>query len=186
MRTIVVVTGAPCSGKTSVSRPLSERFDVPLLSRDDIKEMLFEEMGWSDAEWSKKLGRLSYQLLSYYVGQVLHSGGSLVIESNFSLDGLSALGLALEANGAQALTVYTRAPVDVLRARFLKRASIGTRHAGHVDLSRVQEMESQFQADLTHAIRSLPGSSLVVDTTKYTPEQIVEMVAAKMQGSVLI
>ena len=55
-RTVVLVTGIPGAGTTTVSRALSKALMLPLLSKDAIKESLFDELGVKDREWSLQLG----------------------------------------------------------------------------------------------------------------------------------
>jgi predicted kinase len=53
----VVVSGLAGSGKTSVAAPLADALGVPMISKDLIKEALFDAVGTGDWEWSKMLSR---------------------------------------------------------------------------------------------------------------------------------
>jgi adenylate kinase family enzyme len=53
---LVVVTGPPAAGKTTIGRELSSQLRLPLISKDTIKEALFDELGFGDLEWSARLG----------------------------------------------------------------------------------------------------------------------------------
>ena len=55
---LLIVNGLPGSGKTTLSRELAPRLGLPLISKDDIKELLFDQLGWSDREHSKLRARL--------------------------------------------------------------------------------------------------------------------------------
>jgi AAA domain-containing protein len=44
-RQIVIVSGAPGSGKTTLAVPLAEALGFPLLAKDHIKEALFDALG---------------------------------------------------------------------------------------------------------------------------------------------
>jgi tRNA uridine 5-carbamoylmethylation protein Kti12 len=59
MSWLIIVTGRPAAGKSTLAKWLGQRLDMPVLSKDGIKEILFEELGWHDREWSKRLGRAS-------------------------------------------------------------------------------------------------------------------------------
>jgi tRNA uridine 5-carbamoylmethylation protein Kti12 len=49
--TLVLVTGPPTSGKTTLARPLAHHLDLPLLGKDAIKEALFDTLGTGDRAW---------------------------------------------------------------------------------------------------------------------------------------
>jgi predicted kinase len=53
---MVLVTGPPASGKTTLARPLASHLGLPLLGKDTIKEALFDALGVGDRAWSRRLG----------------------------------------------------------------------------------------------------------------------------------
>lgn len=59
---LVIVLGAPGAGKTTLARRIAAEIGWPLLVRDDIKEILFDTLGWSDRQWSRKLGGASWRM----------------------------------------------------------------------------------------------------------------------------
>ncbi len=52
----VMVTGLPGSGKTTVAGPLAAALELPLLSKDTIKEALWDALGPGDRLWGTRLG----------------------------------------------------------------------------------------------------------------------------------
>jgi predicted kinase len=53
----VIVTGLAASGKTTLAVPLAQALGVPLVSKDAIKEALFEAVGIGDLQWANTLSR---------------------------------------------------------------------------------------------------------------------------------
>ncbi|MDP6369585.1 MAG: hypothetical protein QF615_08250, partial [Planctomycetota bacterium] len=54
--TLILVSGAAATGKTTVANLLSAGLRIPVISKDAIKESLFESLGWNNREWSRKVG----------------------------------------------------------------------------------------------------------------------------------
>ncbi|MBE8523062.1 AAA family ATPase [Amycolatopsis sp. H6(2020)] len=50
---VIVVSGPPAVGKSTLARELATRLTLPLLSRDAIKEALFDTLGYGDRLQSK-------------------------------------------------------------------------------------------------------------------------------------
>ena len=73
---LVIVTGLPCTGKTVLAHRLAHDIHIPIIAKDDLKESLFDSLGWSDRDWSIKLGRATIQLL-YQLVSVPKSVGDL-------------------------------------------------------------------------------------------------------------
>jgi predicted kinase len=161
---LVVVTGQPASGKTTLARRLAADLALPLFARDDLKEQLFADLGWSDRDWSRRLGRASYGLLFLVAGKLLAAGQSLLVESNFA-PGLAEpdLGRLSETTGCRFFIVHCRAEPTVLRRRFQERWRSGERHPGHVDDVSLAELDERLGADPR---LTLAAPLVVVDTTE--------------------
>ncbi len=80
---LIIISGPPCSGKTALGGWLAQQLTIPLFHRDAFKEVLFDSLGWSDLEWSQKLGGASYSLLYHTIEALLRAEGSMIVESNF-------------------------------------------------------------------------------------------------------
>jgi dephospho-CoA kinase len=52
VRQVVVVSGAPGAGKSTLAVPLARALGFPLVSKDVIKESLFDSLGQVDARVS--------------------------------------------------------------------------------------------------------------------------------------
>lgn len=162
---LLIVSGLPCAGKTSIAERLAVELNLPLMTKDGIKELLFHALGWKDRNWSRQLSQASVELLLYIAETQLAAGNSLIIESNFQPDLAAPRFRAMQARYAAGLfQVYCRAAADTLFERF--KARTGTRHPGHVD----QEYLAEFQSLLSRTLQETPDLGcpvVVVDTTDF-------------------
>ena len=120
---IVVVTGAPAAGKTTLARPLAGRLSLPLIDKDTIKESLFDSLGIGDEDWSKRLGVASYEVMF----RVARESQGAVLAANFYPSHVPALA-TVSSNLVQ---VFCDCDPESLSRRFHERA--GSRHQGHLD-----------------------------------------------------
>lgn len=65
LRQIVLVSGAPGAGKTTLAVPLASELGFPLLSKDDFKETLWDELDLppGDRTWSRNIGGAAMAVL---------------------------------------------------------------------------------------------------------------------------
>jgi predicted kinase len=151
--TLVLVTGPPASGKTTLARPLAGHLGLPLLGKDTIKEALFDALGTGDRAWSRRLGAASYQVLLALLREI----PAAVVDANFS----PTHGPALLAACQRPIEVFCRCPaVEVVR-RFDQRAP--SRHPGHVDHTLDQDAKTRLFAGA--APLALGGPVLEVDSS---------------------
>jgi predicted kinase len=131
---VVIVTGPPCTGKTTLARRLAVDLGLPLICKDTIKETLFEVLGVTDRAGSRRLGGASMELLYTFVEAQLAAGQSCVAEGNFDA-GYSTPVLRRLARDYPHTSVQVNCAADpaVLRARFRQRSLSGERHPGHQD-----------------------------------------------------
>ncbi len=142
--TLILVNGLPASGKSSLAKQLSETLSIPMLSKDGIKESLFDSLGWSDREWSMRLGVASMELLWKIAREHADIGATLILESNFVrrfADG--AIAAMREKAPVRVIEVHCTADREVLVSRYRNRAGTDDRHPGHVEWSD-EQMELEF------------------------------------------
>ena len=97
-----------------MAQELSQRLGLPWLSKDAIKEKLYDTVGFRSRAEKVALGEGALEALYYAAGQLLQAGVPCILENNFeevSKPGLLAL---LERCQCQAVTVFlTGEPVLV-------------------------------------------------------------------------
>jgi catechol 2,3-dioxygenase-like lactoylglutathione lyase family enzyme/predicted kinase len=161
---LIIVTGPPASGKTALARRLADELRLPRLSRDDLKERLFDTLGWDDREWSKRLGAASYELVWQILESHLAAGSPLLVESNFRgtlpTERFRELGRRHPFTPHQVNCVADGA---TLVERYRERAHSPERHPGHGE-----EIDDELREQLERGrLDPLPigGEIIEVDTT---------------------
>ncbi|WP_195210218.1 AAA family ATPase [Actinomarinicola tropica] len=152
----IVVSGAPGSGKTRLARPLAEQLHLPLLSKDVVKETLFDELGVGDRLWSRRMGRASMAVLYNIAASTPAAVIEAVFHRDVALDDLRALGKPL-------IEVHCQCDPDLAIARFQQRAE-DERHPGHLDSRQPRNKLEELVQDGCRPL-GLDGPLLEVDTT---------------------
>ncbi len=82
---IIIITGYPGTGKTTLSMKIAKKFKLPLVSKDGIKETIWDAVGWKhDKKMTFNIGGASYDLIFYFTCACLGVKKSLIIEANFN------------------------------------------------------------------------------------------------------
>ncbi len=138
MKQVILVNGVPASGKSHVARTISDRFHLPLLAIDSIKEPFFDHLGLGDREYNRKLGRASYQAI-WSVVRDSPDAVTFVIDAWFGFQPREILQDFL-ANAAvfRPIEIWCHAPSAVIKERFESR--LNHRHAGHPGESYIPEL----------------------------------------------
>lgn len=165
---IIIVSGPPCTGKTTLAKMLSQKFSIPYISKDGVKELLFDSLGWSDREWSKKLGLASYDVVYYFSTALLSSGKSFVVESNFKPENDTAkFNDLISRFDCFPIQVLCWANGEVLFERFKKRSESNERHPGHVDTKNYNEFKESLLRGKYDPL-DIGGKVIEVDTTDFS------------------
>jgi predicted kinase len=156
---LVVVTGPPASGKTTIAERLARELSFPLVAKDGLKETLYDALGCSTVEESKRLGVAAFALIWHVLDLELQARRSVVAEGNFNPARAENLAGLRERHTFDVAQIVCRAPHDVLLARYTSR----TRHPGHFDAARAHEIAELLDPDL-YVLPDLP--TVDVDTTR--------------------
>ncbi len=136
---VLLITGLPATGKTTLARRLASRYGLPLLGKDLIKEPLLDVLGARDAADSRALSDASFAVLFAMARELSVAGSHMLLEGNFRPGAHEpALRDVLPwIESAQAedrfAQVLCRAEESERRARLARRQSDPTRHPSHRD-----------------------------------------------------
>ncbi|MYR02204.1 AAA family ATPase [Streptomyces sp. SID6137] len=155
-RRIVLVTGAPGAGKTTLALPLSAELRFPLLSKDHIKETLHDALDAPvDLASSRRLGAAAMRLIWALAARCPEA----VLEANF-LPRHPDTRPHLESLAATVVEVHCRCPPAEAARRYAERAPGA--HAVHVVHELRPEALAQYDRPLGY------GTVITVDTTRPT------------------
>lgn len=128
----ILVTGIPASGKSTIARFLSEELGITMLSKDDMKEILFDDVGFNSREEKVKLGVASMNIMYYAAEQLMKHKLPFILENNFEDSSREGLLSILEMYSYKAITVTLTGDYEKIYERFTKRNESPERHRGHV------------------------------------------------------
>ena len=160
---LVVVTGPPASGKTSLARDLARELGLPWISKDAVKETLYDALG-SGEELEPSLEEAARRLLLTVAEQQLASGLSAIVESNFDGDAdLAPLKRLWQERDTRVVQIHCGGEQEALLERFAERAESGQRHPGHGDTAEdVDEVRADLERGRWDPL-DLPGELIEVD-----------------------
>ncbi|HEV2529413.1 MAG TPA: AAA family ATPase [Thermomicrobiales bacterium] len=158
---LVLITGAPASGKTTLARVLGEVTGWPVLHRDAIKETLLDEWGAADRAASRRIGGISWSLFHLLLDE-LAGRAPVIADANLTGPGIDRVLSLLARSGAAVLDC--QADRSTLHRRVLARTDDPTRHAGHFDVDAWPELIGALDRG-DYQPRAWPCPSLLVDTT---------------------
>jgi predicted kinase len=186
--TLIVFTGLPGTGKTTLSKQVAEVLNIPLIAKDAIKEIMYDHIGWSDKAFSAKLAHATFGIMEHITEQELKTGHSLVLESNYSPKLASEqFQLWQKEYDCTIIQIVCRTDIDVLAHRYFDRQQTD-RHPGHNDTGTVKSCREDFR----HRIENredqpldVRGGVKVVDTTDFSTvdvNEIVDWIKERMHG----
>ena len=170
----MLLTGHPCTGKSTVARRLRAALALPVFSKDHFQELLFDA-GWPpDAR--RGPGEAANRAALAAARHVLAAGLDCGVDANLDparwRDAVAAI---LDETGAGLLQVRCTAPGALLVQRFAARGP--QRHPGHRDTERLPLLRERLLGPPLAAL-DLPGPVLVHHGDAAGPAPMRRLVAA--------
>ena len=167
-----------------MAEAIAEQMKLPVISKDAIKEFLFDHVGFQSRAEKVNLGIASMKIMYYIAGQLMKAGQPFVLENNFESSECEIKTL-LKKYQYSALTITLTGDHKVIYQRFLERDLSPERHRGHVVNDCYPEKKKRSLEELRTAsisyetfIRSIEkrgfdafcvdGRQIIVDTTDFS------------------
>lgn len=135
---VLMVNGIPASGKSRLSRVLSERTGWPILSIDTVKNPFLEQIDGVDRLFNRTLGKASYKAI-WAVIRDAPDGSAFIVDAWFGFQPIELLQDHIALSGATAIAeIWCHAPGEVLAERYFAR--LEKRLPGHPGASYIPEL----------------------------------------------
>ena len=140
-RDLILVAGMPATGKSTLARKLTKTLHLPVLEKDDIKEEMFDTIGYADLAAKRQLAKAAAAVLLRVARAVLESGSSVILVNNFDADMAGDVQKLIDDCDCRVVTVFLGGDSDVLYKRYVERDKKHLRHQGHTFIDRYPPKE---------------------------------------------
>ena len=147
---LIIVSGIPCSGKSSVADALSKEFGYKVLSKDNIKERIFNQYGFESAEEKKVLDNIAEKTLYEEIEKEIKNKNNLIIDK--WLQGIQPLKAISGIEFANLIFIHLIVNPDIATIRYNNRNKEGRRPLCFRVTNKfpiIQENEIIFEEDMT-------------------------------------
>lgn len=128
----ILIIGIPAAGKSTMAAFLSGYFGIPEISKDKIKELMYDDIVFHCREEKVKLDIASMNIMYYMAEQLMKNKQPFILENNFEKISKASLLKILEKYTYTAITVTLTGNYGDIYQRFAERNNSLDRHRGHV------------------------------------------------------
>jgi len=138
---LILMAGLPASGKSCFGEFASRELEIPILEKDEIKEYLFDTIGFKSRAEKTQLDIAATETMYYAAGRILSCGGSVLLDNNFENRSVPSLEKLILSHPCNVITVKFGGDVAVIYQRFMQRNHDPKRHPGHVSVTCYPEIK---------------------------------------------
>ena len=172
MQRLIIITGDLAAGKSTLAMALSERYKIPFITKDALKEIACDIIGYSSREENRELSIVATGDMIYFFKQCALAKQDLVLEANFRTEELNELQSIANQYNYQVVLLVLTGDMPLLYQRFLDR--LPGRHIAH----RSIHLEDSYEK-FAQYIESLRGQDFVftpnyIDMSNLDEDEVVE------------
>ena len=125
---LILITGAPASGKSSIAKAVSEMIQVSYISKDCFKIQLFEKYGFTSHKEKKRLSILGEDIMYDHILNSIRNNEDIIVDNNFkNFDRIRNI-IKMANVHVKVICIYCEADYNILAYRYNERISSGVRH----------------------------------------------------------
>lgn len=128
----ILVTGIPASGKSFFSNYLSDYLSIPCISKDIIKERLFDTVGFKSRAEKMILNNAATDEMFYFAEVLMKHKEIFILECNFEKESKKQIADLINKYKYKCITAFLSGDHRKIYERFVRRNESGDRHPGHV------------------------------------------------------
>lgn len=125
---LIILTGAPASGKSSIAEAVGAKLGIDVISKDGFKIELFERYGFTNHAEKKKLSIEGEKIMHDTIKDYVNKNIDLIVDNNFKHFNTVREIISQADVDVVIKCVYCIADYDVLAKRYNDRISSGNRH----------------------------------------------------------
>ena len=130
MNKLILITGDLASGKSTLANKLSKELGILCFTKDVLKEILSDDIGFSTRQENKNLSIASVNIMKHIFEQYAFLQKDLILEANFHKDEFFSFVDLARTNNYKITLLYLEGQIDELFDRFTNRIKAG-RHPTH-------------------------------------------------------
>ena len=131
MPKLILILGDLAAGKTTLAEKSAKETNTLCLIKDTLKEILSDDIGFSNREENKRLSIASVSVMKYVFSKYNVLQKDLILEANFHKDEIEYFYIEAIKNNYDFICLYLQGNIDELFETFTYRLNFQNRHIAH-------------------------------------------------------